>query len=119
MQGERAGAAARSSATMGGTMPVSKNHLIDLVDGKFSGTTLADLAALFDNLAKAPTGKNLVVHFHGGLVSRADGTRAAERLLPVYEKATAYPVFFIWNSDVCTAPDAVSKSVSRINVPSR
>lgn len=41
-----------------------------------------------------------VLHFHGGLVSERGGLQAAEGLLPVYEAAQAYPVFFIWRSDV-------------------
>ena len=41
-----------------------------------------------------------VVHFHGGLVSEKSGRRVAENLLPVYTEAGAYPIFFIWRSDV-------------------
>lgn len=41
-----------------------------------------------------------VVHFHGGLVSERSGRRVAENILPVYTEAGAYPIFFIWRSDV-------------------
>jgi hypothetical protein len=37
--------------------------------------------------------KKIVIHFHGGLVDRAAGIRAATGLKPGYEAAGAYPLF--------------------------
>lgn len=72
-------------------------HFVDLVDGRFAATTAADLAALFEN---ARTSDHLVVHFHGGLVSRADALSSATDLVQTYTDAGTYPVFFLWNSDL-------------------
>jgi hypothetical protein len=41
-----------------------------------------------------------VVHFHGGLVSAEKGVEIAADLLPIYTDADAYPIFFVWGSDV-------------------
>ncbi len=79
---------------------INKNHYVDLVDGRFSETSRTDLAAAFQSLGAS--GKNhLVVHFHGGLVSRKSGLEGAEGLYPYYD-ASAYPFFFVWNSDLLT-----------------
>lgn len=40
----------------------------------------------------------VVIHFHGGLVSSARGLETAERLTAEYQRAGAYPVFFVWSS---------------------
>ena len=79
---------------------ISKNHYLDLVDGKFSRTSATDLAALFDSLESDSDANHLVVHFHGGLVSRDASLAMADRLMPIYREAGAYPAFFIWNSDL-------------------
>ena len=83
-------------------MSVSKLHYLDLVDGEFSGTTPEDLTALFAAAESDPARDHLVVHFHGGLVSRNAASATAEQLLPVYTDGGAYPVFFIWNSGPLT-----------------
>lgn len=50
--------------------------------------------------------KHLVLHFHGGLVSKEAGMATAKRLLeenPVYSPTPAsggYPVFYVWESGV-------------------
>jgi hypothetical protein len=78
---------------------IDKKYHLDLVAGKFKGTTSADLAKLF----KAAAGSNqLVVHFHGGLVSRASATTMANQMFDVYSPTKAYPIFFFWNSDLRT-----------------
>jgi hypothetical protein len=82
---------------------LAPTHYLDLVAGSFFGTTPEQLQALFTAVETSPNGQNLVVHFHGGLVSRAAAMRSAEEvLLPVYRAAGAYPIFFVWNSDVIT-----------------
>jgi hypothetical protein len=40
----------------------------------------------------------LVIHFHGGLVLEQSAEDRAEKLLPVYAAAGAYPFFVIWQS---------------------
>lgn len=77
-------------------------HFLDLVDGRFAGTTAADLDTLFARLDADP-GNHLVIHFHGGLVSRESAHASASILLDTYRDAGAYPVFFVWNSDLITA----------------
>lgn len=79
-------------------MPISNLHHLDVVDGRFGLTTPADLDALFQALAASPQAGHLVLHVHGGLVGRASGQALAERLLPAYAEAGAWPVFFVWNS---------------------
>src|SRR5262245_10790864 len=77
-------------------------NYLDLVRGCFAGTTPADLQGLSQSLAGAERGKNVVVHFHGGLVGRGTALATADQILfPAYQ-AAAYPVFFLWNSDVLT-----------------
>jgi hypothetical protein len=77
-----------------------EDHFIDVVGGRFAETDRAQLDALFDALLAS--GKDAVIHFHGGLVSRSDAIAKMEALLPHYEAAGAYPIFFIWNSDLGT-----------------
>lgn len=43
-------------------------------------------------------GGPIVVHFHGGLVKYKVGVDGAKRLLPIYEQAGGFPVFFVWES---------------------
>lgn len=78
-----------------------KHHVVDLVNGCFSPrrTTAADLANIFQNLGRASDKQHLVVHFHGGLVSRRSALDAAQKLFGTYRSAGAYPLFFVWNSD--------------------
>ena len=79
-----------------------KIHYLDLVDGKFASTSRADLKAAFASLARSPERDHLLVHFHGGLVSRAGAMANARKLLPVLTSGGAYPIFFVWNSDLLT-----------------
>ena len=81
----------------GDLVTLDPNHFVDLVDGRFAQTTAADLSALFLNARDAD---HLVVHFHGGLVSRASAFDSAMGLIETYRGAGAYPVFFLWNSDL-------------------
>jgi hypothetical protein len=79
---------------------IDKSNSLDLVAGKFKGTTAEDLAALFTSAAGSDL---LVAHFHGGLVSRQSAHTSAEGLLSsVYTPSKAAPVFFVWNSDLWT-----------------
>ena len=64
-------------------------------NGTLSGMTAADVVALVDAAANSP---RIVLHFHGGLNTRAMGEASAQRWLPVYQEAGAYPIFFVWES---------------------
>ncbi len=77
------------------------HHDIDLCDGKFDRTKAPELAAAFDQF-KRENGKHLCVFFHGGLVSREAALTTAHDLVKDYVGAGAYPLFFIWNSDLIT-----------------
>jgi hypothetical protein len=85
---------------MSNTAALTKDHYLDLHDGRFTGTSKADLDRLFVKLADDPDRERLVVHFHGGNVARAEGLANAEQMLPLYREAGAYPVFFIWHSGI-------------------
>ncbi len=92
---------------------LSTDHYLDLDDGKFAGTSKADLDQLFTTLAGDPDRNTLVVHFHGGNVSRKEGVEIAQRLLSVYRDAGAYPVFFIWNSSIGEVLGKMRASIAR------
>ncbi len=64
---------------------LNRDHYLVLSQGKFDGTSKADLDHLFSTLAEpANQGKPLVIHFHGGLVSENDGMNSARALAPAY-----------------------------------
>lgn len=78
-------------------------HYIDLVDGDFDETTREDLAGIFRSVAASSTPDNIVIHFHGGLVSRASAMQTAQQhLRPAIEAGGGYPIFVVWNSDLKT-----------------
>ena len=56
----------------------------------------ADVDAIIESL-KASGKKRLVIHFHGGLISKPTALGIAETLMPVYSTG-AYPLFFVWES---------------------
>jgi hypothetical protein len=73
---------------------------IVLNDGKFdteNGTGRAGLAAIFAVL-RHDRPERLVIHFHGGLISREAGQAAAKVLAPYYRGAGAVPLFVVWES---------------------
>lgn len=74
-------------------------HHVNLVKGKFEGTTPAQMDALFAAFG-ASGRQTLVVHFHGGLVSESAALATAASLRPEYEAAGAYPVFFVWETGI-------------------
>jgi hypothetical protein len=90
---------------------LSSDHYIDLAAGKFNKTSPGDLARLFAKIEQTTAKDHLVIHFHGGLVSRASAEETAEGLLPCYTAAVAYPIFFFWRSDLWTT---LSKNLGEI-----
>lgn len=82
-------------------MKFDPDHHILLDDGRLHDeSTPAQVESLLDGYWAKGSGTPLVVHFHGGLVSRTGGFEVAGNLGPVYEAAGAHPVFFIWRSDL-------------------
>jgi hypothetical protein len=97
----------RRSTAAGGAreeaMTLDKAHFVNLENGKFSTTGVVttspdDLRELFRTYQTHSNRDRLVIHFHGGLVGEEVGVGIAERLLPEYVNAGAYPVFFIWEA---------------------
>ena len=60
-----------------------------------------DIDAIVAALCKDPR-RHLVLHFHGGLVSKRAGLSVSARLTPVYSPAAdrgGHPVSFVWESE--------------------
>jgi hypothetical protein len=96
------------------TIPQSASvNAIELSAGRFDtahGSDAAALAKLFSNIqAAAP--KKLVIHFHGGLVSRESALTGAEQLAPAYKNAGAESLFVVWETG---ALEIVQQNLSRI-----
>jgi hypothetical protein len=82
------------------TDAATPSHNIVLRAGRFddeNGPGAAGLKALFDSVARERP-ERLVIHFHGGLISREAGEAAATTLAPYYRSARATPMFVIWES---------------------
>ena len=82
-------------------MPLSPLNYVHTRNGRFSGQTetqAADVERLLDAYFAAPSPNGLILHFHGGLVTREGAKGVAELLLPRYQAAGAYPVFYVWES---------------------
>jgi subtilisin family serine protease len=79
-------------------MPLAKQNYIHLKSGRFAETTPDDLEVAFERYTADAPKQGWVLHFHGGLVNRTAGLSTAEKLLPVYQSAGAYPYFFIWEA---------------------
>ena len=63
------------------------------------------MSKAFLNAAQA--GKRVVVHFHGGLVSRDSALAGAPAMQSFYEKAGAYPIIPVWK----TGPWEVAQNI--------
>jgi len=81
---------------------LAMSHYLDLANGRFNKTSAEDLTNLFKSVEQAVTSDHIVVYFHGGLVSRSAGEAAAEGLMRFCVGGGAYPVFFLWRSDLWT-----------------
>jgi hypothetical protein len=82
---------------------MDKLHVIHSRGGRIGGradTAPADVDALIAALG-ADERRHLVLHFHGGLVSRDAGLEIAGRLMDDYSPGPqqgGYPVFYVWES---------------------
>jgi len=82
-------------------MAITECHCMILKNGKISADHegLRDFGNFFQNLASQPERGPLVLHFHGGLVSREHGLKIAKNLTSsCYGPAGAQSVFFVWES---------------------
>jgi hypothetical protein len=81
-------------------MNIQKDHVLHSRNGKFGHNTsqVADVVRILDSDQAAASAQGLVIHFHGGLNSREAALGIASDLAPKYEKAGAYPLFFVWES---------------------
>lgn len=70
-------------------------------DGRLADdTSESEIEKIFERIAETD---QLILHFHGGLVSRASALKMAERLKPEYE-SFGHPVFFVWESGAIESP---------------
>jgi len=80
-------------------MALDKKYYIHSRGGTIGQNGLSspeDIDAIVAHLKQA-TPRNLILHFHGGLVSQEAGFKIAEALLPVYQPG-GHPVFYVWES---------------------
>ena len=75
-----------------------------------NGSDANSVEKIFADLATRRP-ERLVIHFHGGLVSRARGIESAARLAPEYQKAGAVPLFVVWESGL---EDIISQNLGAI-----
>jgi len=80
---------------MDGAVDELRGHLITTGADGVLQTPAEEVDAMIEAMCAAP---RAVLHFHGGLVSEETGLKAAQGLLPTYQQAGAYPIFFIWRS---------------------
>jgi hypothetical protein len=83
------------------TVALDKLHCIHLENGCFSPDTqtqAGDIDLMLDSFVKHSPAAGMAIHFHGGLVSLKSGMGIADRLSTEYERAGAYPIFFLWES---------------------
>lgn len=75
------------------------NHLIHMENGILhADSPRHKIDEIIGNALAQQEGGPLVVHFHGGLVPYKTGLEGAKRLLPIYQEAGGFPVFFVWEA---------------------
>jgi hypothetical protein len=71
------------------------DHVLDISEGRL----VSDRAAMAKAFAIAgQSGKPIVVHFHGGLVSRDSALAGAPAMQVFYQNADAYPIVPVWKT---------------------
>jgi hypothetical protein len=91
-------------------MPLDKSLYVHTgKDGILEGTSEDDVRAIFANLESTP---KIVLHIHGGLVSKETAMDKAERLAPAYQAAGVRPVFLVWESGFL---ETISNNLHEIN----
>ena len=82
------------------------NHIIHLANGQLSPnstTSREDVARIMQRATEGHSAAGLVIHFHGGLVSEKSARQIAQRLIPIYSEAGAYPLFLVWEAGLFEA----------------
>lgn len=64
-------------------------------------STLDSINAIFAQMTQENS-RQMVIYFHGGMVSRESGEKTADDLTPMFRDIGAQPVFFIWETDALT-----------------
>lgn len=108
--------AARGSGLSPAQLAALRPHVVNLRDGKLATgpagegeyfTTLQDVDEIFANHLPAFTGRGgtvpLVLFAHGGLVSEANGLRAAHRQISWWKANGVYPIYFVWETGLVPA----------------
>lgn len=111
-----AASAARGSGLSPAQIAALRPHIVNLRNGKLATgpdgegeahTTLQDLDAIFNEHLPAFTDHGptvpLVLFAHGGLVTEADGLRAAQRQIPWWKANGVYPIYFVWETGLVPA----------------
>jgi len=71
------------------------DHVLDIDEGRL----VSDRTAMASAFAKAAqSGKPIIVHFHGGLVSRNSALAGAPAMQAFYQNANAYPFIPVWKT---------------------
>lgn len=79
----------------------NNDYLIHTQGGKLIGDTSRSDVSRIISKALTHTGTGgIAFHFHGGLVNKASGVEIADRLIPEYSAAHAYPIFTVWETGV-------------------
>ena len=81
-------------------MPLDRKYYIHCRGGALGQgdlTTLQDVDNIVSALKATASPRHLILHFHGGLVSREEGFGIAKTLLPIYQPG-GYPLFYIWEA---------------------
>lgn len=84
------------------TLAPDSNHYLVSANGRLGEAPLSkvtDVARILDLAIQQAPENGLVIHFHGGLVSRDYALKdITAPLTSRYKQAKAYPVFFVWES---------------------
>ena len=75
--------------------PDKKVYIHTTKDGRLGDTTEADVRTMVEELKDSA---KIVVHLHGGLVSKDRALEMADRLQPYYLNAGVRPIFMVWES---------------------
>jgi hypothetical protein len=81
--------------------PNKDNYLVS-ANGRLGNppqSAITEVSRILDHAMQQGPAKGLVIHMHGGLVSRDSALNdITARLTPRYQEAGAYPLFFVWES---------------------
>ena len=76
-------------------MEMDLDHVLDIDEGRLVSDRTA-MAKAFANAGQS--GKPIIVHFHGGLVSRNSALAGAPAMQAFYQNANAYPFIPVWKT---------------------